>query len=56
MRADEGGACMLTLSPPIQEGISFNRQYLRAKRWLDVLFTLLILPFFFLVAVVWLQY
>jgi lipopolysaccharide/colanic/teichoic acid biosynthesis glycosyltransferase len=40
---------MITLSPPIQEDISFNRRYVRAKRWLDILFTFLILPFFFLV-------
>ena len=37
------------LSPPIQEDIAFNRRYVRAKRWLDILFTFLILPFFFLV-------
>ena len=43
---------MATLSPPIQEVISFNQHYLRAKRLLDVLFTLLILPLFLVVVAV----
>jgi len=40
---------MIALSPPIQEVLSINQRYLRAKRFLDVLFTLLILPFFLVV-------
>jgi lipopolysaccharide/colanic/teichoic acid biosynthesis glycosyltransferase len=43
---------MITQSLPIQEGISFNQRYLRAKRLFDVLFTLLIIPFFFLLLAV----
>jgi lipopolysaccharide/colanic/teichoic acid biosynthesis glycosyltransferase len=43
---------MITHSSPIQEGISFNQRYLRTKRLFDVLFTVLIIPFFFLLVVV----
>jgi lipopolysaccharide/colanic/teichoic acid biosynthesis glycosyltransferase len=40
---------MAILSPPALEIVPFNRRYLRTKRILDVLFTLLILPFLCLV-------
>ncbi|GAC1518942.1 MAG: sugar transferase [Ktedonobacteraceae bacterium] len=43
---------MATLSPPIQEVITFNQWYLRTKRVLDLLITLLLLPFICLVMVI----
>jgi lipopolysaccharide/colanic/teichoic acid biosynthesis glycosyltransferase len=36
---------MATLSPPIREVIALNQRYLRIKRVLDILFTLLLFPF-----------
>jgi len=36
---------MATLSPPIEEVVTFNLGYLRIKRVLDILFTILLFPF-----------
>ena len=44
---------MATISPPFQDAISINSRYLRVKRIIDVLFTLLILiPFGIIVIIV----
>jgi lipopolysaccharide/colanic/teichoic acid biosynthesis glycosyltransferase len=43
---------MATLSPPIQDVILLNQRYLRTKRVLDLLITLLLLPFLCLVMLI----
>lgn len=48
----KGGNWMATLSPLLQEEIQVKRGYLRAKRVLDVLITLLLLPMLCLVMLI----
>src|SRR5260370_42470189 len=47
-----GSTRMATISAPVQDFVSSNQRYLRSKRVIDILFTILILPFLFLVMVV----
>src|SRR5260370_24927950 len=47
-----GSTRMATLSAPVQDVVSSNHRYLRTKRGIDILFTILILPFLLLVMVV----
>ena len=48
----KGGTCMAVLSPPIQNAIWFHPGYLRTKRFVDVLITLMLSPFLVLVMIV----
>src|ERR1700676_942754 len=42
----------LQVAPQIQETISINLNYLRLKRLVDILFTLLILPFLIIITII----